>query len=318
MTRKLIVDTDPGIDDAMAIFYALSSLELDVIGVTTVFGNASTHVCTENALRLLEIADRTDIPVATGAERPLAMPFQGGADFVHGVDGQGNTHLPSPKSKPVVKHAVQFLIDEMGKSPSEITIVALGPLTNIAMALLIQPDIAQNIREIVLMGGNAFVPGNATPTAEANIWNDPEAADIVFGAACPITMIGLDVTEKIYMPPEQLDRIGTFTNPRSQHLARILPFYRTFYRERHGDDGIYVHDPTTITYLLNPSIFKTVRYPIRVETAGIGRGKTWPALGRSDREEPWTGRQPVNICVDVIAEEAIRMELGRLEDEARP
>jgi inosine-uridine nucleoside N-ribohydrolase len=115
------------------------------------------------------------------------------------------------------------------------------------------------------------------------------------------------------MARKQLDRIGAFTNPESQHLARILPFYRAFYRERHGDDGIYVHDSTTITYLLNPSIFKTVRYPIRVETTGIGRGKTWPALGRSDLEEPWKGRQHINICVDVIAEEAIRTELGCLE-----
>jgi inosine-uridine nucleoside N-ribohydrolase len=312
MAPKLIIDTDPGIDDTMAIFYALSSPELDVVGVTTVFGNAFAHTCTENALRLLEIADRTDIPVAAGAERPLAMPFHGGADFVHGVDGQGNTHLPPPKSKPVNKHAVQFLVDEIEEAPNEITIVALAPLTNIAMALLLQPEIAQNIHEIILMGGNAFVPGLATPTAEPNIWNDPEAADIVFGAACPITMIGLDVTEKIYMSPEQLDRIGTFTNPQSQHLARILRFYRTFYRERHGDDGIHVHDSTTITYLLNPSIFKTVHYPIRVETTGIGRGKTWPALGRSDREGPWAGRQHINICVDVIAEEAIRMELGCL------
>jgi inosine-uridine nucleoside N-ribohydrolase len=309
MSRKIIIDTDPGIDDAMAIFYALSAPELEVIGLTAVFGNSTLQICTRNALKLLEIAERTHIPVYAGAERPLAMPFPGGANFVHGTDSQGDTHLPPPLTAPAVGHAAQFLIDQIRMSPGEITVVALGPLTNIALMMMLAPGIDRHIREIVLMGGNAFAAGNATPTAEANIWNDPEAADMVFTASCPITMIGLDVTHKILMTAEQLDLISTFDNPRAQHLARILPFYRRFYIERHGRDGIHAHDSTTITYLLNPDIFKTVRYPVCVETMGISRGKTWAAVNRAELVTPWKGRQEVTICVDVNASTAIQMEL---------
>lgn len=312
MARKIIIDTDPGIDDAMALFYALDSPELDVVGLTTIFGNASTETCTLNALRLLEIAGRTDIPVAVGCDRPLAMPFQGGAAFVHGADGQGNVHLPLPQIKPISRHAAQFIIDTVMKAPGEVTLVAFAPLTNLAMALLLQPEIAHYIQEIVLMGGNAFVPGNATPTAEANIWNDPEAADMVFGADCPITMMGLDVTEKIYASSDVLDRIRTFDNPKAQHIARILDYYRMFYRERVGLNGIYIHDSTTITYLLAPALFKFVNYPVRVETVGYGRGKTWPALGRSENETAWQGRREIRIGIEVDAEKAIQLELERL------
>ncbi len=303
---------DPGIDDTMALFYALQSPELEVIGLTTVFGNAATNICTTNALRLLEIAGREDIPVAAGSQRPLAMPYQGAADFVHGKDGQGNVHLPPPKKQPVEMGAVQFIIEEVMRVPKTITLVALGPLTNLAMAILLKPEIVQHIQEIVLMGGSAFSPGNITPAAEANTFNDPEAADIVLGADCPVTMVGLDVTEKVFMSPEQLDSINAIQNVRAQHLARILPFYRAFYIDRHGKDGIHLHDSTAITYLLAPSIFEVIRYTVRVETMGISRGKTWGAAGRSDREKPWRGRRSVNICVGVDAQQAIQMELDRL------
>lgn len=311
--RKIIIDTDPGIDDAAAIFYALRSPELDVIGLTTVFGNVSVDLCTTNALRLLEIAARSDIPVAAGAGRPLASTFNGGAAVVHGADGQGETNLPAPKTKPLAQHAVQFLIEQIMAAPQQITLVALGPLTNVALAYLQQPDIAAHVKEIVLMGGNAFVPGNVMPSAEANIWNDAEAADVVFGMPCPITMIGLDVTEKIYMTPEHLDRFATFDNPMAQHLARIMPFYRGFYRKALGVDGTFVHDSTTISYLLKPELFKTEQLPIRVETQGISRGKTWAARGRSEFETAWHGRPRINICVDVDADAVIALEFERLK-----
>jgi inosine-uridine nucleoside N-ribohydrolase len=313
MSRKIIIDTDPGIDDAMAIFYALAAPELEVIGLTTVFGNAATPICTKNALRLLEIAERADIPVAAGAERPFSAPFHGGADFVHGADGQGDTNLPDPTTAAHQQHAVQFIIDQVMDAPGEITLVALGPLTNVALALLMQPDLGQHVGEIVLMGGNAFCPGNVSPTAEANIWNDAEAADIVFGANCPITMVGLDVTESIFMSPAVLDRIGTFNNPRAQHLSRILPFYRGFYAKLYGETGIHVHDSTTITYLLKPELFKTSQHPVRVETVGLSRGKTWPALGRSDQEGAWANRRKINICTHVDAEAAIATEMAYLQ-----
>jgi inosine-uridine nucleoside N-ribohydrolase len=312
MARKLIIDTDPGVDDAMAIFYALSSPELDVMGLTTVYGNAATAICTQNALRLLEIAERVDIPVAAGATHSLTMPPREGGEFVHGADGQGNTNLAPPSTQVIDLHAAQFMIDTITQFPGEITIVALGPLTNLALMFLMQPDIAPLIHEIVLMGGNAFVPGNVNPAAEANIYSDPEAADLVFGQACPVTMIGLDVTMKIYLEAAHFDQIGAYDNVRARHLARILPHYRSFYRSRLGRDAMPIHDSTTITYLLSPALFKTVSYAVRVETAGISRGKTWPGLGRYTLDAAWANRPMVNMCVDVDAHKAIRMELERL------
>ncbi|KAA3643021.1 MAG: nucleoside hydrolase [Chloroflexi bacterium] len=313
MARKLLIDTDPGIDDAMAIFYALNSPEFEVIGLTSIFGNAYTEICTQNALRLLEIADRTEIPVAAGADRPLTVEFKGPADFVHGANGQGNANLPAPKIQPINQSAAEFIVDQIKQHPGEVTLAPLGPLTNIALALLLDPTIVDDIHEIVLMGGNAFVPGNASPAAEANILNDPEAADIVFGMQCPITMVGLDVTEKVYMSPEVLDHITSFDNPESQHLAKILPFYHDFFTGRRGEPGIHVHDSTVISYLLDPALFTTVKHPIRVATSGISRGKTWPAVGLADVESPWSGRRDINICVDVNAAKVIEMELDRLK-----
>ena len=195
--RQIIVDTDPGIDDAMAIFYALASPELDVVGLTTVFGNVGVDLGTTNALRLLEIAERTDIPVAAGAPKPLVTPYHGPADFVHGRDGQGDTFGPAPTTSANAAHAAQFIVDTVMATPGEITLVPIGPLTNIALAMTMCPGLTAHVREIVLMGGNAFCPGNASPSGEANILNDPEAADIVFGAECPIVMAGLDVTHQV-------------------------------------------------------------------------------------------------------------------------
>lgn len=311
--RRILIDTDPGIDDAMAIFYALASPELEVVGLTTVFGNADTPTGTANALRLLEIADRTDIPVAAGAVRPLAMEYRGPADFVHGADGQGNAGLPPPSTAPVPVDAAHFIVDAVMAAPGEITLVPLGPLTNVALAMLIEPRLGANLAGIVLMGGNGFSAGNASPTAEANIINDPEAADLVFGADCPIVMCGLDVTERTFLSDAQIEAIGRVGTPRAAHLARILPYYRDFYFERLGLEGIFVHDSTTISYLLAPELFGSVSMPIRVDTShGISRGKTWPAHGRSDREAPWVGRRPVTILTEVDADAAVALELTRL------
>ena len=312
-SRRILIDTDPGIDDAMAIFYALASPELDIVGLTTVFGNATTETCTTNALRLLEIADRNDIAVARGAERPLAMAFRGPADFVHGKDGQGDVFLPPPSTSAVAGDAAHVIIETVMASPGEITLVPLGPLTNIALAMLLEPRLTRHVAGIVLMGGAAFSPGNASPAAEANILNDPEAADIVFGAQCPIVMCGLDVTEKTVMSRAALATLSTARNKRAQHIAKIMPFYANFYRNRVGLDGIYVHDSTTISYLLAPQHYTTVAHPIRVDTAhGVGRGKTWAAMRVADHESAWAGRGDVTICVGVDADAVVALELDRL------
>ena len=312
--RKILIDTDPGIDDAMAIFYTLESPELEVVGLTTVFGNADTVVTTRNALSLLEIAERSDIPVAAGAVKPLAMDYRGAAAFVHGLDGQGGVELPAPATAPLATDAAHFIIDTVMSSPGQITLVPLGPLTNVALAMLLEPRLTQQVAGIVLMGGAAFVGGNASPAGEANILNDPEAADIVFGAECPIVMAGLDVTEQTLMTSSDLRRIATIDSPPARHLSAIVPYYANFYLQRLGIDGIHVHDSSAISYLIAPEHYTWVELPIRVDCGhSFCRGKTLPAKRVSDHEAPWQGRQPVRILTGVDAGAVVELELKRLE-----
>jgi purine nucleosidase len=299
----------------MAIFFALRSPELDVIGLTTIFGNVHTDLATINALRLLEIADRIDIPVAKGADDPLTGPYEGPVPYVHGDDGQGNVHLPPPMTEPVPQTAAEFIIEQVMSEPGAITLVPIGPLTNIALALRLEPRIAANVRQVVLMGGNALCPGNASPSAEANIRNDPEAADIVLGADWPVTMVGLDVTHRVVMTSDHLDRYARFDNPMAQHVSQIVRFYHAFFQSYYpGMDGIYVHDSSAIAYLLDPTLFTVERWPLRVETQGFSRGKTWPAIGIGDDNNPapWRGRPRVNICVDVDSARLVDLELSRM------
>ncbi|MBN1680219.1 MAG: nucleoside hydrolase [Anaerolineae bacterium] len=312
MPQKIIIDTDPGVDDAMAIFFALRSPELDVIGLTTIFGNVHTELATVNALRLLAIAGRTDIPVAEGAHDPLTGPFEGPVPYVHGDDGQGNVNLPPADNRAIPQTAAAFIVEQVMAAPGAITLVPIGPLTNIALALRLEPRIAANVKNVVLMGGNALVPGNASPSAEANIHNDPEAADIVFGAGWPVTMVGLDVTHKTNMTPEHLDAYAQADNPLAQHIARIVPFYRAYFeRSFSGVKGIYVHDSSAIAYVIDPTLFEVERWPIRVATQGISRGKTWPALP-GVTGPAWEGRPLVNVCVGVDADRVVALELDRL------
>ncbi len=317
--QKVIIDTDPGVDDTMAIFFALRSPELDVIGLTTIFGNVRTDLATTNALRLLEIAGRTDIPVAKGADDPLAGPFKGPVPFVHGDDGQGNVALPAPQTQAIEQTAAAFIIEQIMAAPGEVTLVPLGPLTNIALAVRLEPRIAQNVKEVVLMGGNALCPGNATPAAEANIHNDPEAADVVFGAGWPVTMVGLDVTHKVNLTPEHIARYEASADPLARHIARILPHYRAaFEKVNPAMRGIYVHDSSAVAYVIDPALFETKQWPLRVETQGFSRGKTWPAIGTGDEYLPaaWRNRPPVNVCVGVDAARLMALETKRLTQPA--
>ena len=319
MVKKIIIDTDPGVDDSLAIFVALNSPELDVLGLTTVFGNATTSTCTENALRLLEIAKRTDIPVAEGAHLPLNGNLRGAASFVHGENGQGNVELKPPTNKTLEIDAVAFLKNQIEVHPNEITLVPVGPLTNIANLLTTHPGIDSKIKEIILMGGNAQSPGNATPTAEANILNDPEAADIVFSAQCEITIVGLDVTNNVFMSEEQVNKLGSFENEKSKHISKINPFYFNFLKEFFQDNGMPIHDSSAVTYLVHPEYFETLCCPIKVETEGISRGKTWMGMGISDNEEglgerlkPWENRRKVNICIGVDSQKVISFITERM------
>lgn len=311
--RKIIIDTDPGIDDTMAIYFALRCPELDVIGLTTIFGNVHTPLATTNALRLLEIAGRSDIPVAKGADDPLAVPFGGPVPFVHGEDGQGNIFLAPPTTSAIEMPAAQWIVEQVMKHPGEITLVPIGPLTNIALALRLEPRIAQHVRDVVLMGGNAIVPGNATPAAEANIHNDPEAADIVFGAGWNVTMIGLDVTHRVHMNRAHIEQYGRLGTAMTDHVMKILPVYQEYFEKAYGIDGMYIHDSSAIAYLIDPTLFKTQHWALRVETTGFGRGKTWPAISEHETAPTaWTGRPRVNIAIEVDSERLVQLEYQRM------
>jgi len=226
---RIIIDTDPGVDDTMAIYFALNSKRIEVVGLTTIFGNVNVDLATTNALRILEIAGRPEIPVVKGSGNPLTRPYSGPVPFVHGVDGQGNINLDPPKIQALGGTAAQFIVDQIMENPGEITLVPIGPLTNLALALRLEPQIADKVKEVILMGGNALCPGNATPAGEANILIDPEAADLVFGASWPVTMVGLDVTHQVNMRNEVLDTFGNLHNPLAKHISRIFGFYRDFF-----------------------------------------------------------------------------------------
>src|SRR5213082_3596005 len=218
--RRIILDTDPGIDDALALFLALASPEVQLEAVTTVSGNVDVALTTYNALTLLELAGRTDIPVARGIDRPLIrQPFN--AAFVHGDNGLGGLQLPEPGIQPVAEHAVDVIIEKILAAPGEITLVTIGPLTNIALALRREPRIAQHVREVVIMGGALRVPGNDTPTAEFNIFADPHAAHIVIHGGWPIRLVSLDVTTVTLLRREQVDRLAQNGNPVTRFMRQM-------------------------------------------------------------------------------------------------
>ena len=238
--------------------------------------------------------------------------------FIHGDDGQGNTHKPPSNRSALGISAAEFIIDQIKKFPGELTLAALGPLTNLAEALKAAPEIGGLVKEVVFMGGNAFCPGNATPAAEANILSDPLAADLVMGAKWPITMIGLDVTHKTLLTREIFDEIAHHNSPINKHVTSAYLFYLDFFKRVNKIDGTYLHDTSVFTYLLDPALYKTVSHPIRVELKdGISKGKTWPSVGDTDQEErealrPWKNRPKVTICVDVEGAKIIDLLRDRL------
>lgn len=308
MAQKILIDTDPGIDDSMAILAALRSPELEVVGLTTVFGNADVETCAMNGLRLVELEGQDNIPVAKGAGAPLFREELDLGTQVHGLDGMGNTNPTLPKGVLDPRHAVQFILDMIRQYPGEITLVPLGPLTNIAMALQQNPGITALVKEVVLMGGCAFGVGNISPVAEANIYHDAHAAEIVFRADWDVTMIGLDVTTQIVIHPDDLTKLYAANNPATDLLRRIQPCYQQFHDQIYGLKGAFhLHDPSVTAYLLAPELFKIIEAPVYVETTGICAGKTV-----ADVHQQWGNRKPARIAVDADASALISLLIQRL------
>jgi inosine-uridine nucleoside N-ribohydrolase len=264
--QRIILDTDPGVDDAIAIFLALRSPELQVEAVTPVSGNVPLSFTLPNALRLVEIAGRPEIPVAAGAAVPLVRRLVTAA-YVHGNNGLGGVEFPEPKIKPVAENASDLIRRIVRGNPGEITIVAIGPLTNIATVLKVDPAIAPMIKSFVLMGGS-LSGGNITPAAEFNFYVDPEAARIVFDSGVPITMVGLDVTNKVLLHESQVRVLEAAQNPVSQAAGKIMRATMNRIKPTNDETVVAMHDPLTIASLIDPSVVTLKDYYVQIETTG--------------------------------------------------
>jgi purine nucleosidase len=266
--RPIIIDTDPGQDDAVAILLALASpQELEIIGITAVAGNVPLALTEKNARRICELAGRTDIKVFAGAERPLILPLQT-AEAVHGSTGLNGPDLPEPKMKTSPGHAADFLVETLRARPAgTVTLCLLGPHTNLALAMVKAPDIVPRIREIVLMGGAVFEGGNSTPSAEFNILVDPHAADVVFKSGVPITVMPLDVSHKALTTKARIDRIRALGTRVSDAVAKMLEFFERYDEQKYGTDGAPLHDPCVISFLLQPGLFQGRKVNVAIETA---------------------------------------------------
>ncbi len=264
--KKVIMDCDPGHDDMVAIMLAIADEDIDLLGITTVAGNQTGDKTFRNALRILTLLNRKDIPVARGFDKPLVRELKTAPAF-HGVSGLDGADLPEPEVTPLKKHAVDFITDTLMKSDGGIYLVPTGPLTNVAVALLKEPRVKEKIERIVLMGGGVF-DSNTTPAAEFNFYVDPEAAKIVFESGVPITMVGLDVTDKAIFSFEDIDRLGGFGGKVSSVVAPLLRFFGNANKEIYGFDGAPLHDALALSVLINPNVVKTRFLHVDIETKG--------------------------------------------------
>jgi purine nucleosidase len=287
MARKIIIDTDPGQDDAVAILTALASpADFDILGIVAVAGNVTLAQNARNALKVVELSGRKDIAVYAGCERPLRRTLVT-AEHVHGETGLDGPDLPAPKLQVEALHGVDFIIETLiDHEPGTVTIAALGPLTNVAMAMVKEPRIIPRIQEIVLMGGGYFEMGNITPAAEFNIYVDPDAADVVLRSGVPITMLPLDVTHMMQSTPARLDRIRAIGNKAGQAVYDMLSFSERFDLEKYGTEGAPLHDPCVIAYMLRPDLFQGRHINVVIETAseltiGMTVADYWGVTGRA-------------------------------------
>ncbi len=264
--KRIIMDCDPGHDDMVAILLAIADENIDLLGITTVAGNQTGEKTFRNALRILTLLNVQNIPVARGFDKPLFRELKTAPAF-HGVSGLDGTELPEPAITPLKKHAVDFIIDTLMESSGGIYLVPTGPLTNIAVSLIKEPKIKEKIERIVLMGGAVF-DSNTTPAAEFNFYVDPEAAKIVFESGVPITMVGLDVTDKAIFNFDDIEKLRSFNGRISRVVAPLLEFFGNANKEIYGFDGAPLHDALALSVLINPDVIKTRFLHVDIETRG--------------------------------------------------
>lgn len=312
--KRVIIDTDPGIDDTAALFLALASPELHVEALTTVYGNGTIADCTRNALIVLETADRNDIPVYQGVGKPLiAAPTYG--SHVHGGDGLGDVGVAPPVGVPQTRHAVYELVERVMARPGEITLIALGPLTNVALALSLEPRLASALAELIVMGGAVLTHGNITEVATANLYNDPEAAAIVYQSGAPVVQVGMDVCQKVAISEAHLERLRHTPTPTAQLLTQITPTIARSYAERGLrplGTGVHYNDVPAVAYAIDASLYDVRQYHVRIATHdALTRGQTV-----ADVINRWQYPPNAKVLMGVQAERLADMFTARVIDYA--
>ncbi|WP_068618403.1 nucleoside hydrolase [Paenibacillus tuaregi] len=307
--KKIILDVDTGIDDSLAIAYAVHSPELQLLGITTCFGNVSVEEATRNTLVVLEHLDST-VPVIPGAGKPFARePIKKKAVHIHGEDGIGNTLTLEPNTQAQRDQAVNFMIQQVNKQPGEVTLIMVGPLTNLALALKQEPELVSRVERVVIMGGAVTVRGNVTPHAEANIYADPDAAEAVFRSGIPITLVGLDVTMKTLLPLEEVVKWREKGTKLADLLADMTEFYIGAYKSIYPSiKGCALHDPLAVAAVTDPSFVKTVPMRLSVElqdTESLGHIEGVQLDGSGEE-------QSVDVCIEVDAERFLEHFLSRV------
>lgn len=314
--KYILIDADTGIDDSLAILFALKRRDVRVMGVTTCCGNTDAFQAAENTLRLIKLAKAPyEVPVAIGANAPLSGDWEGPVPHIHGGNGIGDVELPPTQQKPLEEQGADFIVRCVHENPGKLTLVTLGRMTNLALALEKEPQLPQLVREVIFMGGTYHAPGNVSPVAEANIAGDPEAADIVLQAGFRITMVGLDVTLKTRLTAQHLEMLTKYAAPENAPIAAYLNeamklYYRFNRRQNNCLDHCPVHDPTALLVAVDPALVTIRTMPARVECGGtFCRGM----IVTDDREHP-IDAPGLSVCVDIDGRRAVEELLTAFMD----
>jgi purine nucleosidase len=313
--RKVIIDTDTGIDDAMGVVYGLLAPELDVLAVTSVFGNVDVGKTTRNTATILQVLGRSDVPLAKGAAKGLLGTPRFNPE-VHGNDGVGNANFGDPTVVPIEMHAAQLIIQTVRGHPGQVTLIGLGPLTNLALAAALDPELPHLVERVVWMGGAVGVPGNVTPVAEADASHDPESAAIVLAAGWPLTVIGLDVTDNTLFRGADLETVRLSESPAARYVARIVPFYMDFYSPLLGEYACAMHSPLAVAITAHPDLVtESVTMPMTVELSGNHtRGMTVADRrpGQGSDARAWMNAPRVLYATDVDRRRFLDLFLTRV------